>query len=240
MSDKDSPQEIIDAYRKQQVRSQKWPRIIFWGFVLIVIIAAGTLVYWFVNDQKLPEISSIFASETPTVTASTTPTPEPPTLTPTYTPTELPPTLTPTITLTPTRSGPFIYTVEEGDVLFSLAEEFDVEILVLIEANKERLDLDPSNPVIKVGDELLVPPPGTQLSTPTPLPEGLPYGTKIEYSVQPGDTLAFIASEFNSTIDDILEINELEDANAIFVGQVLVIRVNLVTPVPTVTQTSEG
>jgi LysM repeat protein len=240
MSEKDSPQDIIDAYRKQQVRSQKWPKIIFWGFVLIVIIAAGGLVYWFVNDQKLPEIASLFASETPTVTPSSTPSPVPPTFTPTYTPTELPPTFTPTITLTPTRSGPFIYTVEEGDVLFSLAEEFDVEILVLIEANKERLDLDPSNPVIKVGDELLVPPPGTQLSTPTPLPEGLPYGTKIEYSVQPGDTLAFIASEFNSTIDDILEINELEDANAIFVGQVLVIRVNLVTPVPTETPTSEG
>ena len=240
MSEKDSPQDIIDAYRKQQVRSQKWPKIIFWGFVIIVIIAAGGLVYWFVNDQKLPEIDSLFASETPTVTPSSTPSPVPPTFTPTYTPTELPPTFTPTITLTPTRSGPFIYTVEEGDVLFSLAEEFDVEILVLIEANKERLDLDPSNPVIKVGDELLVPPPGTQLSTPTPLPEGLPYGTKIEYSVQPGDTLAFIASEFNSTIDDILEINELEDANAIFVGQVLVIRVNLVTPVPTETPTSEG
>ena len=106
----------------------------------------------------------------------------------------------------------------------------------LIEANRERLGLDPANPIIKVGDELLVPPPGTELSTATPLPEGLPRGTRIEYTVQSGDTLAAIAAEFNSTVDDILEENELEDPNAIFVGQILTIRVNLVTPVPTITE----
>ena len=105
--------------------------------------------------------------------------------------------------------------------------------MVLIEANRERLALDPANPIIKIGDELLVPPPGTELATATPLPEGLSYGTKIEYIVQSGDTLAGIAAEFNSTVDDILEENELEDPNAIFVGQILTIRVNLVTPVPT-------
>ena len=108
--------------------------------------------------------------------------------------------------------------------------------MVLIEANRERLGLDPANPIIKVGDELLVPPPGTELATPTPLPEGLPPGTRIEYTVQAGDTLAVIAQEFNSTVEDILEENELEDPNAIYVGQNLIIRVNLVTPVPTVTE----
>ena len=233
MSEKESPKNIIDAYRKQQARSQKWPKIIFWSFVVIILIATGGLIYWFAFDQMPTDILTFLSSDTPTATVTITPSPVPPTITPTTTPTEKPPTNTPTITLTPTRSGPFIYTVEEGDVLFSLAEEFDVEILVLIEANQERLGLDPSNPVIKVGDELLIPPPGTQLSTPTPLPEGLPRGTTIEYFVQPGDSLAYIALEFNSTVEDIIEVNELEDANSIFVGQILEIRVNLVTPVPT-------
>ena len=105
--------------------------------------------------------------------------------------------------------------------------------MVLIEANRERLALNPANPIIKVGDELLVPPPGTELATPTPLPEGLPRGTRIEYTVQSGDTLDAIAQEFNSTVEDILEENELEDPNSIFIGQILTIRVNLVTPVPT-------
>jgi len=74
------------------------------------------------------------------------------------------------------------------------------------------------------------------MATPTPLPEGLPLGTKIEYTVQSGDTLAVIAATFNSTVDDILDENELEDPNSIFVGQILVVRVNLVTPVPTLAE----
>jgi LysM repeat protein len=94
--------------------------------------------------------------------------------------------------------------------------------------------LDPANPIIRVGDELLIPAPGTELPTPTPLPEGLPKGFKVEYIVQPGDSLAAIAIKFNSTVEDILDQNEeVEDANDIYAGQTLIIRVNLVTPVPT-------
>jgi LysM repeat protein len=236
MSDKDKPTEIIDAYRKQQARSQKWPKIIFWSFVVIVFIATAGVVYWF-SRGKTPEISLPFlATETLTATVTQTASPLPPTATSSPTPTDTPlPTDTATITLTPTHSGPFIYTVEEGDTLFGLAERFALDILVLIEANQERLGLDPQNPIIKVGDELLIPPPGTELATPTPLPEGLPRGTRIEYMVQSGDTLALIADEFNSTVEDILEVNEIEDPNAIYVGQILVVRVNLVTPVPTET-----
>jgi LysM repeat protein len=233
MTQKESPKEIIEAYRRQQERSQKWPKIIFWGFVIIIILVAGGLIFWFASDQKPPIPLSLFASETPTPTLTFTPSPVPPSSTPTETPTDLPPTDTPTITPTPTPSGPFIYSVEEGDTLYTIAERFGVEIMVLIEANSERLGLDPANPIIKVGDELLVPPPGTELATPTPLPEGLPRGTRIEYRVQSGDTLAVIAQEFNSTVEDIIEENELEDPNAIYIGQVLIVRVNLVTPVPT-------
>ena len=86
-----------------------------------------------------------------------------------------------------------------------------------------------------MGDEILVPPPGTELPTATPLPEGLPPGTRIEYTIHPGDALDTIAQRFNSTVEDIIKHNEdIEDATSvIYVGQVLTIRVNLVTPVPT-------
>ena len=57
--------------------------------------------------------------------------------------------------------------------------------------------------------------------------------------VQSGDTLAAIALKFNSTIEDIMEENEIENANKIFVGQILIVRVNLVTPVPTEAVTEE-
>ncbi|RME08770.1 MAG: LysM peptidoglycan-binding domain-containing protein [Anaerolineae bacterium] len=132
-------------------------------------------------------------------------------------------------------SGPFIYVVEEGDTFFSIAERFGVDILVLIEVNRERMNLDPNNPILRVGDEVLVPPAGAQLPTPTALPQDLPPGTRIQYTVQPGDTLGGIALKFNSTVEDILKRNEAlaDDPNAIFVGQVIEVRVNLVTPVPT-------
>jgi LysM repeat protein len=241
MSKKEFPKDVIEAYRRRQARSQRAPRIILF-FASILLIGVAAFVIFYVAKGNTPNISlsmitNIFASKTPTATPTATPTPVTPSPTPTETLTPTPaPTETPTITLTPTIPGPFIYTVQEGDNMFLIAQENEIDILVLIEANRERLGLDPANPVIKVGDELLVPPPGTQLATSTPLPEGLPSGTQIDYTVQPGDTIALIAAEFNSTVDSILEENGIEDANAIFVGQSLIVRINLVTPVPTATE----
>ncbi|HBX70987.1 MAG TPA: hypothetical protein DEH25_16835 [Chloroflexi bacterium] len=238
MSDKENPQDVINAYRKRQERAQRTPVLLFVVFAVLVVAGGALLIFW-LTGADTPQISmDMFnrATETPTATLTPTSTPVPPTATPTLTPTAPPPTDTLEPTLTPTRSGAVIYTVNEDDNLYSIAATFDVDVLVLIEFNRERLSLDPANPIIRVGDELLIPAPGTELPTPTPLPEGLPKGFKVEYVVQPGDSLAAIAIQFNSTVEDILAQNkDLEDANSIFAGQLLVIRVNLVTPVPTAT-----
>jgi uncharacterized protein YkwD len=66
----------------------------------------------------------------------------------------------------------------------------------------------------------------------------LPRGTRIQYNVLPGDTLAGIAAKFNSLEDDIILANDIEDANALFVGQELQIPVNLVTATSTLPPTS--
>lgn len=235
MSEKESPKEVIDAYRKRQARSQRVPKVIFALAAILLIAGAAAIILWLTGEEP-PQIPlSVFSSDTPTPTETITPSPVPPTITPTNTPTEVPPTDTLEPSPTPTRVGPVIYTVQEGDNLYSIADQFGIDILVLFEANRERLELDPANPVIRVGDEILVPPPGTELPTATPLPEGLPPGTRIEYTVQPGDALAAIALKFNSTLEDIIKHNEdIEDATSIiYVGQILTIRVNLVTPVPT-------
>ena len=236
MPKQESPQEVIEAYRRRQKRSQRTPRLILGLAMLLLIVGAGLIIFWFSgNDIPSFDIAALFASETPTPTETLTPTPVPPTATASLTPTDLPPTATLEPSATPTQSGPVIYVVEEGDNFYAIAEKFDIDFLVLFEANRERLELDPANPIIKVGDEILVPPPGTELPTPTPLPLDLPPGTPIEYVVQPGDSLGLIAQNFNSTIEDIIKRNEEleEDANALFVGQVLTVRANLVTPVPT-------
>jgi LysM repeat protein len=223
MSDKDSAQNVIDSYRKK--RQQSVPFLV--GGLAIVLVAVGivVLIVW-LSGSNPPSIS-FFATQTPTPTITPLPTS---TDTPTVTPTELPTeTLTPTVTLTATAASPFVYEIKENDTLFSIAEEFGVDVLVLMALNNLTFES-----VIRVGDEILVPNPDLALDTPTPLPEGM-TGI-IEYTVAPGDTLEGIATRFSSTVDAIIEETEgLENANEIFVGQVLRIPVNIATAVPTST-----
>ncbi len=228
MSDKDNPQDVIEAYRKRQQTAQRAPMILGIAAVLLVI-GAAVIIFWLLSDNiKMPSIA-LFPTETATPTETSTPTA---TSTLTATPTQTAtPTETPTATLTPTPSGPFVYEVVEGDNLFDIATRFNVDLDVLIAIN----NLDPNNPIIDIGDQLTIPGPDTELPTETPLPDTLRPGSQIEYFVKTGDTLAIIAEKFLSTINSIVEENNLENPNDIFVGQKLIIIVQLVTPVPTTT-----
>jgi LysM repeat protein len=221
MSDKDSAQNVIDSYRKR--RQNTTPFLI--GGAAIVLIAVGivVLVLWLTGSSGIS--LSFMASPTPTATETATPTATA-TASPTATNT---PTITntPTASATPTASGPFIYVVEEGDTLDSIAAQFDVNVLVLMALNNM------TDSLIRVGDELLIPNPDLSLDTPTPIPTG--WRGTIEYRIAVGDTLELIALRFYSTVESIMEENEIENANEIFVGQIVVIKVNIATPVPTST-----
>lgn len=231
MSEKDSAQNVIDSYRKRQQAAKRAPLIL--GIAgLLLIIGAAAIIFWLLGPER-PAIA-LFATDTPTPTVTNTPTALPTqTNTPTITPTE---TATPTVTLTPTVAGPFTYQVQEGDNLFAIADKFGVDLYLLMTIN----NIDPANPVINPGDTLTIPGPDTELPTATPLPTNLPRGTRITYRVQSGDSLAYLALQFNSTVDAIKEANDIENENDIFVGQELIIPVNLVTPIPTSTPTATG
>lgn len=220
MIGKDSPQSVIDSYRKRQ---QMLPFMIWGLVVLLVVVGLIILITWFVGPGK--GSIALFASPTPTATSTNTPTPTVPSATPTLTPTE---TLTPTVTETPTPSGPFEYTVQEGDTCWDIAVKYEVSLDVLLALN----NFGNACP-IKPGDKILVPVKGQELPTETPLPSDFPRGQKIEYTVKTGERLADIAARFNSTVDAILKENKLTDANNIFAGQKLVIPVNIVTATPT-------
>lgn len=135
-----------------------------------------------------------------------------------------------------TPSGPFEYEVQENDSCWGIAEKFDVDFLTLLAINNFENGECPIIP----GQKILIPAPGQSLPTPTNVPSDVASGTKITYIVQSGDTLASIASKFNTTIDDILALNKkvIEDQDNIAVGIELTIRVNLVTPTPTFAPTS--
>lgn len=234
MNDKESAKEVIDSYRKRQ--SGSWQStVLFIGVALLIILGSAFVIFWLTGAKFDPR--SIFATGTPTATQTYTPSPVPPTATVTLTPTEAPPTETLPPSPTPTRSGAVVYVAQEGDSLFSIAEQFGVDLLTLIVRNRERenFDLDPVNPSIFVGDEIFIPAPDDFIPTPTPISGAIP-GTPVEYTVRPGDSVELIASRLNSTVEDILNRNEFieEDQNGvIYTGQILSVRVNLVTPVPT-------
>lgn len=225
MSDKNDPQNVINSFQRRQ---QMMPFLIGGLAVILVVVGIIVLVLWFTGGNG-PSIS-LFASATPTATNTSTPTPVTPTSTATLPPTE---TLVPTETVTPTPSGPFEYTIQENDNCYDIAAKYEVDLMVLLAIN----NFGSSCP-IKPGDKILVPAPDTQLPTETPLPADIGRGTRITYVVKLGDTMAIIASKFNTTVDDILLQNKLEDANTLFAGQELIIRVNLVTATPTIAPTS--
>jgi uncharacterized protein YkwD len=218
---------VISSYRKR--RMQRGP-ILFYGAIGLVVIGLIVIVIWlFQPDQP---IGAMFATETPTPTLTLTPTN---TSTPTATATI---TETPTLTLTATPSEPFDYIIQEGDTLPALAERFnlgDDGVLLIFDNNPQIAE---SGGVYFVGQTLRIPPPGTVRATATPIPADLPRGRLVEYSVLPGDTLAGIAAKFNSRAEDIITANDIENANALNVGDVLQIPVNLVTATATLPSTS--
>ncbi len=221
MTGKDSPQSVIDSYRKRQ---QMLPFMIWGLVVLLVVVGIIILVVWFVGPGKNSGIS-LFASPTPTATSTFTPTPVTPTATSTQTSTV---TITPSITSTSTPSGPFEYTVLEGDTCWDISIKFEVGLDVLLAIN----NFGNACP-IKPDDVILIPLKGAELPTETPLPSDFPRGQKIQYTVKTGETLAIIASRFNSTVASIMAENKITDENLISAGQVLTISVNIVTPTPT-------
>ena len=219
---------VISSYRKR--RQQRGPFLVY-GAVALVIIGAIMLIVWLTSPGQ--PLSGLFPTDTltPTLTFTSTNT-SAPTDTATIT-------LTPTETVTGTPSGPFPYTIQEGDSLDAIAQRFNLGedgILLILDQNPEIVAQQ--NGVIFVGQTILIPLPGTTRPTSTPVPASLGRGTLIEYRVLPGDTLAGIAARFNSLEQNIIDENNIENANALQVGQVLQIPVNLVTATSTLPPTS--
>ena len=218
---------VINSYRKR--RQQKGPFLVY-GAIALIVIGVIVILFWLFGSGQNP-VGSLFPTETPTPTLTFTPTN---TVTPSATATI---TETATITLTPTRSGPTEYIIQEGDTLPGIAEKFELGadgVLLLIDNNPEIMQ---NNGVYFVGQKLFVPAPGALRNTPTPIGD-IPSGTRIDYQVLPGDTLAGIAARFNSKEENIISVNNITDANAITVGQILKVPVNLVTATATLPPTS--
>ena len=224
MSDKNTPQGVINKFEKRQRMTPY-----FLIAIAVILVIVGIIIIVSVVSGGRP-FAGIFATKTPTATATFTPTATQPTSTPSMTPTI---TLTPTVAASPTASGPQLYVVQQDDTCYDIAAAFKVDLLVLLAINNFTGGTCPITP----GQTIVIPAPGSQLPTPTPIPSDLPRGTEIEYTVQPDDTLALIAAKFNSTVTSIMNLNKLT-SETIYMGQVLKVQVNLVTPTRTFAPTS--
>jgi LysM repeat protein len=235
-----SPASSINSFRKRRRRGG--PNIIYLIAGVLVLGGVILLIAWLAGPSQ--PISTFFATETPTPTLTFTPTS-------TSTPTETP-TVTSTATVTPTAtfSTPFSYTVQPGDYLELISKNYNlgndgIQLILLLNpyggintTTGFPIGIDPQTQNILPGQVITLPNPGMQLPTATPVPANLPKGQKVQYVVRSGDSLARIAALFNSTEADIILENNIKDPNAIQVGQLLVIPVNMVTPTATRPPTS--
>jgi LysM repeat protein len=117
-------------------------------------------------------------------------------------PVSFPPSPTP-----PAKTGNIEYVVKEGDTILAIAEAYGTTPEKIFEANS-LLDGGTLTP----GKTIIVPASQQPASNPGPF-----IGA---YTVKEGDTLTAIAQTFGTTVDTLIQLNNLTDSN-IYIGQTL-------------------
>lgn len=176
----------------------------------------GVIVMFMVLFTALSSITAQETTEEPEVT-------DEPTAVSTSTP--IP---TATTTTETSSTGETIYIVQRGDNLFRIALQYGLTTEELAAANGIS-----NTGQIFVGQRLVIPGTGTSGTTTTtgatPTPTATAVGETVTaasaptYTVQAGDTLFSIAQRNNTTVDELVVLNNLTNVNTIYVGQVLVL-----------------
>jgi len=105
-------------------------------------------------------------------------------------------------TVTPSQEEESTYIVKSGDSLYSIARKFNTTVNELKRVNNL------SNNLLNVGQVLVLPTDTTGQTT---------------YTVQSGDNLYSIARKFNTTVDNIKNLNNLS-SNLLSIGQILIVK----------------
>ena len=174
-----------------------------WMSVVVLTLSAILLLSACTRERIAEEVGNSLGTqpEEPVVMQPDTPEPA-------ATETPLP---TPEDTPEPTT---ITYEVRPGDTLSTIADKFGTEIQRIREMNLLTTD------ALQVGQVLRMPyVPGVTT------PEGIPTPTAepFQYTVQAGDTLLSIALRFDTSLNQIMNMNGLRDEHSLNVGQILVI-----------------
>ena len=100
-----------------------------------------------------------------------------------------------------------VYTVQSGDTLYKIANQYGVSVNDIIEFNQL------PTTVLSINQQILIP---TGESTPS-----VPDGT-VRYTVQVGDSLWKIANQYGITVDELISANNLS-STTLQIGDVLII-----------------
>lgn len=136
--------------------------------------------------------------------------------------------VTPLVSATPNPQDDeqFIeHTIRQGENLYRIAQQYNVTVADIVRANNLA---DPND--IFVGQVLKIPvragtqpqtplPPLAVTSTPSPTPTLAPNA----YRVQAGDSLYRIARTYNTTVRELMRLNNIADPNIVVIGQVLIL-----------------
>lgn len=109
------------------------------------------------------------------------------------------------------------YIVKSGDSLYSIAKKYNTTVNELMKFNNL------TSNVLSIGQRIKIPTPGV-----TP-PIETPSGEFITYTVQPGDSLYAIAQRYNTTVNELMKVNNLT-SNLLSIGQKLKIPVTATEP----------
>lgn len=118
------------------------------------------------------------------------------------------------------------YTIQKGDSLSAIARQHNTTVAILCEINNIQ------NPNQIYAEQVILVPTETEETIHNTVTANNNY---IEYTIQKGDNLSKIAHTYNTTVTVLCEINNIENKNKIYVGQIILIPVvetNTVEPQP--------
>jgi hypothetical protein len=81
----------------------------------------------------------------------------------------------------------------------------------------------PTAPPMPTPAPRATPTPTAAAAMATPAPTATPEPSPRTYTVQPGDTLSGIAAQFDTTIAELVRLNDIDDPGSIKIGQVLIL-----------------
>lgn len=110
------------------------------------------------------------------------------------------------------------HTVQSGENLWSISRQYGVTVEQLAAANRL-----PRNSILKLGQELAIPPEGSAPAPGNVARTATPPGSTVVHVVSSGETLWDIANRYGTRVEDVMALNDLGDSDWIKPGQRLII-----------------